>query len=258
MSLGLNGSSAGANASGWKEIARYDTAGTYTWTCPKTATYGVFVVGGGGGGGRLNATATSSVYCANGGASGFSNTGCFSKVQGNTVSVVVGQGGSGATAEAGTSGGQSNFGNLIASGGGAGSGSSGQKMATGASGNYVQSSYTAGYDSGYGFYSYLSNNSYDTRYFASKPWLCINPFTMEQCLGAGGSVNTNGGTLYRRSAGKNPITGLGGGGPSTAFNTSGEDATEFGCGGGACWGTSSSVRGGNGADGIVIIYEKLE
>jgi hypothetical protein len=84
--------------------------------------------------------------------------------------------------------------------------------------------------------------------------MAVNPFTGEPCLGSGGGT-------YRTKifyGGKNALTGLGGGNGGRA-GVPAENATEFGCGGGAvnCNGNSGAYSG-KGGDGIVIIYEKLE
>lgn len=258
MSLGVNGSSAGANNSGWKEVARYSTAGSYTWTCPKTATYGVFVVGGGGSGARM--TTGSNIRAASGGASGFSNDAIASITQGQSFDVVVGSGGASVSTSYadGNSGEASSFGPISASGGDGGkyTTSTSVAIAYGAVSLYVRAASTTEPPEGkYGIEAPIREGS--TPVF-SMPWLCRNPFTGEQCLASGGGThaNSSGSVDGYTEGGKNPFTGLGGGDGGTAYNISGQDATEFGCGGGGCCGASASS--GAGAAGIVIIYEKCE
>lgn len=256
MSLGLKGSSAGANASGWKEVARFDTAGNYTWTCPKTATYGVFVVGGGGSGGA-GVILSSGYYYAYGGASGYVNHAVVSKTAGNRVTVKVGAGGASVTQAAskgstsGKSGGDSSFGALSAAGG------------EGGAGNTSNTAHSAGA----AYANFRANGVYgpneamrvetSTYTLLGMPWMRRNPFTCDICIGSGGfAMINNSPTAEAYAGGKHPLTGLGGG--DGGANANGKDATEFGCGGGGAANYKASVTSGAGADGIVIIYEKLE
>ena len=90
----------------------YNTAGTYTWTCPADVTsISVVCVGGGGGGMYYNNSSASYTYPMNGGAGGglgWKNT--ITVVPGQTYTVVVGAAGSAGIYSAGsTIGGTSYF-----------------------------------------------------------------------------------------------------------------------------------------------------
>ncbi|MDQ0202466.1 glycine-rich domain-containing protein [Pectinatus haikarae] len=111
----------------------YSTAGTYTFTAPKSALYKVLVVGAGGGGGSC----TSAVNSAGGGggAGGYAKKNIYLS-KGATVTVTVGAGGSGAINSDGGNGGTSSFGTYCSATGGTGGihAISGSPFGTGGSG----------------------------------------------------------------------------------------------------------------------------
>lgn len=258
MSLGVMGSSAGANASGWKEIARYDTAGSYTWTCPKTAIYGVFIVGGGGSGAAGKATSSSTNQIACGGAGGYVKSVNGQITNGTSFAVTVGAGGASvsktsAGVQAGIAGGSSSFG-TVSAGGGEGGKSGNTSISLGGQ----NSSYNT---SRYGPYLAPSTYASSSSVYMAHLFL-VNPYTGLYCVGNGGGAVTQSSESSdsQYSGGKNALTGLGGGDgvKSRAAAVVGESASEFGSGGGAAVGFNYNATSGAGADGIVIIYEKEE
>jgi hypothetical protein len=117
----------------WTLVAKYDKAGSYTWTCPKDGEYVALIVGGGGCGEAIvkadddeNAGAIS----ARGGGCGKRNYYRGQIVANAQITVVVGAGGFGGVLEAeyewkGSNGGTSSFNGVTAAGGtGGGNGAS--------------------------------------------------------------------------------------------------------------------------------------
>lgn len=264
----------------FQEIVRYDTAGSYTWNPPFTGTF-VFLIVGAGGGGAADVGYSSSHNRATGGGSGYPK--CFSchlsegttDYNQTTVNIVVGAKGiggkakySGATTVA-TAGGSSSvtinrlsetLGSVTAEGGGAGDLLHTQDDFRSSFNNGAQ---VGGYpDAEYGPDG-LSGSSGINGYWFGIPWICINPVTGGWMLGGGAGVTTatsSSGSSTAGTPGLNPLTGKGGGTAARAENASvtAGNATEFGCGGGAAAvddrNKNLTATGGNGADGIVIIY----
>ena len=109
--------------------------------------------------------------------------------------------------------------------------------------------------------------------YSGNPAMCINPFTGQRVLGAGGSRGTTNSPNYSATMpGVSPVDGLGGGAASCkAFQPIGtslyaSNATSPGCGGGFCYlhidsqnsNASGLARGGDGADGAVYVYVRGE
>lgn len=236
----------------WKEIARFEEPGEFSWTSDFDGKIGVLVVGGGGSGCATYSNKNSIKY-ASGGNSGEAIAFAMPVIAGNSYSGVVGNGGARAvqTTVNGSSqnkGEESRFENVIANGG---AGGSSLNNAISKNGGAVV------YSGEFGSDSRIHNGDLSDA-TAGKPWMCINPFTMEQILGSGGgraSLATNG-TYTGFPPKLNPVTGCGGG--NVGLGSNGGDATEFGCGGGAAIGTASGITAGAGGNGIVLIYKKIE
>lgn len=257
---------------GWKLLWSKTTAGSGTWQVPdlfgdgRQYTVGVFIIGAGASGTARTAPNSwqgNEIY-APGGSSGYTLAFLMKVTPGASYSYVVGAGGSAVAATTGNNGGSSSFNSKVAEGGGAGKVSENNTANAGAGGQVViMKSGANPYGGIIGITGFSSDNS-----LLSDILSCFNPFTGERILGAGGSAS--GFTSPQAyPAGKNKITGLGGGNAATSTsataNVSGQKATEPGCGGGAAlrfYPSSSSVTGtttsGAGADGAVYIYVQGE
>lgn len=235
-----------------EKIASYETAGSYQWTAPdlvdgKAYKIGVLIIGGGGSGGMITFS-TSLMRRALGGAAGYSETMVMVVLPGETKSLVVGAGGQKVTSSAGgNAGGTSSFSGVTADGGSGGKNSKDVDAVSGSAPATISGS----------CYGLQKLNDYDYAGYG-VPTQRINLFECKPMLGGGGSAaTTSSGSGSTSPAGKNPITGLGGG--AAAVSTSGtayaENATEAGCGGGgAIRKDGSSGSSGAGADGAVYIY----
>lgn len=253
------------NSRAWMEVARYDTAGSYTFEAPEDGVYGAFIVGAGGGGGAASSHTPDYAPRAQGGCSGFSKTVTFDLSSGETIPVVVGEGGKGGKVS-GLSlyyeghGGSSACNGVTADGGSGGGASSRfehlNENPTGAqitSGDFVNHGYIEAY----------GGEIEDQVWGQSAPWQCYNPFSGASILGAGGHGSVD---YYERgftsNGGKDLVTGKGAGDGSAAYNSDviAQNATENGSGGGgaAVRSTSgdSTATSGKGGDGLVIIYKR--
>lgn len=256
----------------WQEVARFDVAGNYTWTPSELGTYGFLVVGAGGGGcSTMFSKLNDSKYHLIGGTSGDIKSKIIDiKNTDNIFNISVGEKGS-IDSDGQPSILTFNSISLQADGGLKGKHSRRSADTTTYSSISIGKNYTPAVCSGGqpGLYGrdnvqYISTEMHYEKPFNTTPvaeaieaisnatiigapWKCINPFTQEDILGGGGgcllSVNGSGSSSIKETypGGKNPITGLGGGDYR-------EDASEFGCGGGA---------GANGADGAIIIYKAI-
>lgn len=131
----------------------YETAGSATFTAPKTGWYKITVKGGGGGG-RAGSSATNpaSGYGGNGGGEGGTSFAFEKMTAGQTASVVIGAGGTGGTGspgEVGANGGNSTVtvnSNTYTGGGGIGgnNGAGGTGDIPGAPGGPTNAAYNAG------------------------------------------------------------------------------------------------------------------
>lgn len=95
---------------GWVRIAKWETAGNYTWEAPdlfcgKPYQIGVVAIGGGGSGGLAvgNTNVDVSKGAASGGASGYLNSFVYNVNPNNSCSIVVGRGGVGPIVSVGRS-----------------------------------------------------------------------------------------------------------------------------------------------------------
>lgn len=210
-------------------LQKFSAAGTSTYTPTAGAnTYVAEVVGGGGGGGGCASTGAGQVAVASGGGGGgyALKRGLISAISGATVT--VGAGGTGGTAGAnnGTAGGTSSIGAVVtASGGGLGPGAA-----------------------------------------AASPPVSLN--CNSGGIGSSGDVNIRG---YQAVAQINASSALvipirGGGSrfsegseaTATATGAAGNNGTGFGGGGGGAANAASQgagLAGGNGSDGLVLIWE---
>lgn len=253
----------------WEEVEKWTTRGTYTWTAPdlfggKPYIIGVVVIGAGGGG-CSNVTSFSG-DTSFGGASGHASF-CVLKVYpGSTHSITVGAGGAGiytstsdSSSQKGRDGSPSAFDDVTASGGeGGGRGTA----PAGGQGPFIPLSETDTTPYG-GVVKTWQANMLGVPCRGTTPAECVNPFTLQPILAAGGScaegyvsnaktqtsANVNG---YRTSGSKYSETG------TILAATKG---TLPGCGGGAVLVrnmslVASAAEGAYGCDGAVYIYKR--
>jgi len=214
-------------------IQTFTADSTYTRATGATKAL-VYVIGGGGGGGGVDGQGSGKSAAGAGGGAGGMATKLITSGLGATETVTVGLGGAGGTAgaNAGSTGGTSSFGSHCS--------------ATGGTGGVGQSGVTP------------SNAS-------------MRPGGLGG-VGTGGDINTKGQSgEYSIVGGTGTSEGISGGGGSTMFGSgalglqgdqagnSADDATQAGGGGsGACsTNTSTNYAGGDGANGIVVVYEYL-
>ncbi|MCA3315199.1 MAG: hypothetical protein ING06_19280 [Roseomonas sp.] len=204
----------------------FSTAGTSVYTpTPGTVFVDVEAVGGGGGGG--GAVVSGAGNCSAGlpgNAGSYGKSRFFSGFSG--VTVTVGAGGAGGTGAAGGNGGTSSFGALMSCPGGPGGGPGAAQAgsASGANGN------VSGVPSG------------------------------ANVMSARGGI---GGSSFGQTTGQIAVSGFGGpsvfgpGGAPPATNLPGQPANAPGAGGSGTFGQQNSLAltGGNGAPGLVIVWE---
>jgi len=246
----------------------------YNWTCPEdVASVEVLVVAGGGSGGG----GSGAIGAGGGGAGGIIYNTSYSVVPGTTYTVVVGAGGVGANRIKGTNGSNSQFGALVALGGGAGAsdgsisnvgtpggsgGGGGGRSGIGAPGTAGQG-YSGSNGAANAYYAGGAGGGAGgpaTPFFGSVagsggPGLYFNISGTSTAYGGGGG---GGGSSYSSvsTAGTGGVGG-GGAGTSTSINGVAGTANTGGGGGASGWSTDSgSILGGNGGSGIVIVKYK--
>lgn len=206
-------------------VQTFTASGTYTPTAG-TKSVVVEVVGGGGAGGGTTASSASQASVAGGGGGGaYSKSRLASGFSG--AAVTVGQGGTGVTGGNGGNGGASSFGALLSASGGIGS-----PLAI----TYSTFPQFAGYGAG-GSVGVGGN-----------------------IVNAGGSYGTSGfmGNLTGVVSGSGGGTTLGGGANAVVSATANGNAGATpgaGGSGGSTLASGAAKSGGNGAAGIVIVYE---
>lgn len=218
---------------GWRLLQAYKTAGTVTWTAPDLfngASYkiGVYIVGGGGYGG----SGSSQNSHGTGGGSGYADS--FTKIvtPGQVINGVVGEGGKKYNINSGTT----SFDSRVVGGGGNGSGGSGASYGMGGQcgvGEYALKTTPIG-----GFISSI----YSMRLLQSA--LCVNPFTCEPFLAAGGDADSD--SAQSSVTTSEGTTSAGAIGTATAIK-----GTIPGCGGG---GAGYKGTPADGCDGGILIY----
>ena len=203
----------------------FATAGTFTYTPTAGTNFVILEVqgaGGAGGGAVLNAAG----YCSAGvpGASGAYGKSRFTSAFSGVI-VTVGAKGTGAAGVTGGNGGSSSFGALLSAAGGPGGGPGVSQNGSASGGN--------------GAYSVATGAN-----ISSRP-------------GQGDGLSL---TIANTQVGQGAPGGaslFGSGGLGVPINTNGAAAVSRGSGGGgtAGSGNTSALTGGNGADGIVIVWE---
>ena len=215
-------------------IQTFTADGTYTRSSGATKAL-VYVVGGGGGGGGIDGAGSSTSGAGGGGGAGGMAMKLITSGLGATESVTVGDGGSGGAGSGGqdgSGGGSSSFGSHCSATGG-----SGGNGGTSAAVSYA--TIRLGGAGGVG-----SSGDINTRGEPGSPGIGAGTATSEAASGSGGS------TIF------------GGGARSADGDQNGrdcDDLTQAGAGasGGCVTGTSGNYRGGNGANGIVVVFEYL-
>ena len=247
----------------WDEIARFDEAGAFTWTADFDGKIGIFLIGGGGIGASNVYSSTSRDYSLSGGASGYVKHTTITVQTGDQISIIVGAGGKQSGAAGGSTSAMLNGNSIVADGGLAGRVDYGTIQTN----EYIVPGGAPAYMAGNGYYGteevayYYSSTATHIHW---PTWLNINPFTGEEVCGSGGGARNagSGNSVNQYAGGKKPLTSLGGGNASAVMtgNAQGEDASLPGCGGGAATTRQSgrTATPGNGADGIAIIYRKIE
>jgi hypothetical protein len=206
----------------------FSTAGTSTYApTPGTSSVVVEVLGAGGGGGGVASTGAGQIATGGGaGAGGYARKRITSSFSGVTVTVGAKGTGGAAGANNGTDGGTSSFGALASATGG----SKGPGGSAGSSPNVIGSN-----NGGTG-------SSGDINITGAK-----SPPNFVVSTGVG-----------LQTAGANSLYGSGGPAAGTGTGLSGGNASGFGAGGGGavnCASQASGLAGGNGADGLVIVWE---
>lgn len=252
-----HGSVTGVNAYRYFRIRSY-LSGSTQWVVPNNVFIAEFLVVGGGGGGG---------YYGGGGGAGGLLTGALSVTQGTSITVTVGNGGSGATNNVvGGSGDPSVFGIITAYGGGGGGSSGSSASSTGASGASGGGGARIDYYGGKGLINQGNNGGSgytNTNYYwggggggaSAAGANAANSLAGTGGTGASSSI-TGVSVTYAGGGGGGCRTGTagsggdGGGGNGGTNNVAGSDATGYGSGGG---GGGRNRAGGDGSSGIVII-----
>jgi hypothetical protein len=255
-------------------VQSFTTTGSTAWTAPLDVTsVEVLVVAGGGAGGG----GSGAIGGGGGGAGGIIYNTSYPVTPGTTYPIVVGDGGVGALRNIGTNGGNSQFGALVARGGGAGAsdsnlsnvgtpggsgGGGGGRSGIGAPGiagqgypgsNGAANAYYAGGAGG-------GAGGPATPFFGSVagsggPGLYFNISGTSTAYGGGGG---GGGSSFSSvsTAGSGGVGG-GGAGTSTSINGNPGTANTGGGGGASGWSVDgTNIYGGNGGSGIVIVKYK--
>lgn len=236
----------------WKLLAEYNTAGAYTFTVPDDVDeLGAFILGGGGGGGAGHLMTRASKVAGGGRSGGLTqvvlkkSNGDF--VSGEEIPVVVGAGGLGgvvseANKSAGsTSGGTSTFKAVV---------SANEQLAD-------TSTEVAPYGLdgvvlnafGYGGRNIFDNN--DTHIYCGAGGFSKLVISSDDLTSCTSTIQT----VVTRAKG-----GAGVGKYSSSYQVTGKNATTPGDGGGGTIGgpsyssTNIKITGGNGADGLVLVY----
>lgn len=203
-------------------VKKFDVSGEYTFNAAQDGSiggrYDIELCGGGGGGG----SSPYAVSCGGGGGAGAYVTASVTLLPDIEYSITVGNGGSGGEyGKDGEDGGASSFCGFTAIGGGGGSAGSAAESGVGGSGGvsgaFIGESGKAG-----GLSVSAANTGYQT----------IGAGAASVCGSGGGSVFAS----------------------SFAQSSRGVDGKAAGSGGSGGGGTQSSSVGGNGADGLVMIY----
>ena len=255
-------------------VQSFTSTGSTTWTAPADVTsVEVLVVAGGGSGGG----GSGAIGGGGGGAGGIIYNTSYPVTPGTTYPVIVGAGGVGALRNIGTNGVNSQFGALVARGGGAGAsdsnisnvgtpggsgGGGGGRSGIGAPGtagqgysgsNGATNAYYAG--GGGGGAGGLATPFIGSVAGAGGPGLYFNISGTSTAYGGGGG---GGGSSYSSvsTAGSGGVGG-GGGGTSTSINGTAGTANTGGGGGASGWSVDgTNIYGGNGGSGIVIVKYK--
>ena len=238
----------------WKELTRFTTPGSVSWTCPNDGYYGIVVIGAGGAG-ASSVAVEGDTHNGYGGASGYAKQFIKFYSKNQTVSGTVGAKGKGSSIKyrgthAGGNGGNSSFDGITAKGG-QGGGSAFPAN------TYLSLGGINSFSGSKGFGEIEINPQMEIDLISIDPMSLINLFTYERFLGCGGSP---GDTPNKNSENKGGGNGVSKINPSYNENTTGGNATLMGCGGGAARAYYSSdnwngnTTGGNGADGGIIIY----
>ena len=237
----------------WTELARITTSGT--WTVPAGVyRIGVFLLGGGASGAKRDST-TSRDDSVSGGPSGFVNNAILDVTPGQQIPVVIGSGGDGgAVVGEIMAGGDTEFGTIVAEGGGKdGDIAAGAQPATPIGDRFFSEKYytsaRSGADGLGAFIGSTGDTSSKLFYFpvVSRVGLKCNIFdlTMRICSAGAGGTRPKGQSYASKMQTQAPETDLGRGG---AYK---ESATGYGNGGGGVLGKATP---GSGSPGIVIIY----
>jgi hypothetical protein len=230
--------SAGAGTPIWaqpgpasKQLLTSTTAATYTTPTGVKAII-VEIIGGGGAGGGVPATASGTSGTAGGGGGGGGYTRYLITSPAATYSYQAGAHGAGAAGAVGGNGSTSTFNSVTALGG---TGGAVGPAATNAVGNFAAGGAGGAAGSG-GDFMALGGPGGAGIWSRYVEW-----------GGQGGNSTFGGGAVSRGSGGTVPTTQSVAGFNGTAYGGGGSGAINYG--------TNSTAAGGNGADGVIIVYE---
>lgn len=239
---------------GWALIASYTTAGAYEFTVPNGVTkIGVYIRAAGGGGG-FQKTSANNNFGATGGAAGYCKNLIMKVTPLETIALVVGKGGKGASSNgSGKSGGSTSFNGETVDGGEGGKNAAGSSTVSGAVGSQSTLAFpltNPNYNIEFALYGQRNSKSDQNVVESANKF---DPFMSVPYAGGrayyNGNVSSNG--VYYECP---PLLdGTKGGSGLYTTNANGEDAIGNGNGGGALV-SSGYYKAGDGADGGVWIY----
>jgi hypothetical protein len=215
-------------------VQTFTSSGTYTPT-KGTKTIIVEVQGAGGAGGGSYATTSGNVSLGAGGAEGCYGKSLFSGL-GTSYSVTIGTGGKGVVGGSGGGGGMTSFGSTLTAGGGYGGGG----MPEGAGVSFVGIEGTTLLSPPIVTGANLFSSGYaGTFYFAIR---------LNNAYSAGGVTGMGGRSFF--GAGGGSGTSSGAGANASAYGSGGSGAKSWFAGG-----ADIAHAGGNGANGVVVVWE---
>lgn len=275
----------------WIPLAKYTTAGSYTFTVPSWVTkLGAYIIGGGGSG-AVVISAKGGSYVAMGGGSGFAEIVYIDDPK-LSYSLVVGAGGAGKTvnrasassgsspdASHGETGGTSSFNGITVLGGLQGLSTASSSTMQGPYGGQPASESALNITAlggpletpRFGELRMRDRTSGTETYKMVDPLSCINPFDLKRTLCAGGTALANSSNQFYETATHDDYGNISSASVADYVSTASSvlsieavKGTSYGCGGGGAaiavgsnaTGCTLSATSAAGCDGAVLIYGK--